>query len=739
MPWYGICDNFGSPNFDTDLSSGYLGPRYSQINLNGDAVAAGDGIKTVLRTSGDFDTSCAYAASMTPGYSTWTGFLGNQGGVLAVHDCDAVTLGSDGVPLGRWTESLLLGLKTWLPAASTQGDVTIGTGTANVGLESGMVGIAITSSATPPYMMVLMNRSVSNRVSFYAVRVTSHGDPPTVELLASAEDAVDYEDGGVAEIYWSMGRIHIYYPSADAYDPIILEGFSSPDLTAYSVIHPGIYIEQGGANAIYVDDFKVAGAIWDEMGPIFPSRMSTYVAKIPNSVSDGDTLRHMGCAPLYGGIKILDEEISTRGVTYPVSLTYACHVNPVPYDSSISFSVKAKITLNVSNTVNSIGLTALGHLDISATDVITYYPIELGFSYSGGNVACALSVRQNESTSAPAVATVLDSKVDIDPSDWVADGNKRVGYIEWNLSYDSDTEEITSTVDLPGDVTWTTTKSKPSWYVPGAYAGFYVEGTASVADDIYLSFVDSTDALVYGYGPASTNAPDAPVISTPSLAPVRFGGSAFADDDDGDTISRSEWQLTSYADTTYASVLSTVVMSAPDTGNPYADFTLISGNEYRVRVRYYDSYGNASAWSDDVTFTATFSSGSIEFTDLPAWPSTLPPPSDSSSETVEFKTRITPFELVGVESRQKIRATGIVVWHLVYNVLTENQYNILKTFFVDRCGSWGAFNFSDPLDSSKVRRMRFASDSLTREIFSSVLHNVKIDLVELSEYSQQVS
>ncbi len=741
MPWYGILDNFGTPNYDTDLSHGHLGPRYAQKNLNGDLIASGNGLKTVLRTSGDFSTSAAIAQSLTPGYSTWTGILENQGGIVAVHDCDAILHGGDGVPLGRWFESVNLSVDLWLPQASSQGNRSIGGDTISVGYDGGMAGIVISpdTSLTPPYCMILINRSSTDRVSFYAVSVDAHGDPPTLTLLDFQENAADYLAGGTMEVYYAMGRVHIYYPSPSAYSPIILEGFVAPDITAYSVVFPGVYAELGGSNEIYFDNLKACSAVFDEIGPEFPAQASSYVAKIAPGTPDGTKLRNCGNPAMYGSIKVLSGEISTRGVTYPRGYTYAHAFNPSQYKSSKSFTTDAKVTLNVSNTTNSIGLSALGHFDISATDVLIFYPIELDFSYSGGNIVCQLIARQHESSSVPDSGTVLDSKTDIDPDDWTADGDSRVGYISWEVEYDSIAEEITSTVTLPGDVTWETTQSAPAWYTPGPYAGFFVTGTASEANDLYLSFVDSEDVAALGYGPITTVAPDAPSISTPTLAPVRFTGSTFSDDDDSDILDYSEWQLTSYSDTTYASIIETVYMDGPTTGDPYSDFTLVDGNEYRARVRYCDSYGNLSDWSTDITFTATFSADSVDEEDLPSWPSTLPHPSDASTESVEFKTRITPFEYVGVESRQKVHSTQIVLWHLVYKVLTAEQYNILKTFFISRCGAWGAFYFQDPLDASQIYRMRFASDKLTREIYSSVLTNVEIDLVQLSEYSQQVS
>jgi hypothetical protein len=736
MPWFGIYDNFGSPNLDTDLSHGHLGARYTQINLNGDAVAAGDGIRTVLRTSGDFLTSCAYAEGMSPGYSTWAGFSDVYGGVLATHDCDGVILGGDGILLGRWTESVHLSLDMWLPASSAQADRTIGTGTVSMGIGSGLAGVAVTSAVTPPFLMVLMNRTSNSRVSFFLVRVTSFGDPPTVELLDSSVSVTDYEDGGTMDVYFAMGRIHIKYPSVSSITTVVFENFESPDFTAYSVIIPGIYCEQGSANGIYVDNFQVCSAIYDEMGPVFPSKRSSYVALVPSSTANGTEMRVLGCSPIYGQIAVYNNSISSRGVTYPDGYVYAHSINPVPYASSNSFSVQAKITLNVSNSTNAIGLSALGHLAISATDVLAFYPVELQFFYSGSNITCQLCVREHDDLTAPSAATVLASKTDIDPGDWTAVNTARFGIVSWDVSYvDGD---IVSVVELPGDVTWSVTEEAPAFYESGPYAGFFVEGAASVANDIYLAFVDAQDDPVYGYGPAEVNVPDTPSISTPTLAPVRFTGSTFSDDDDGDYLTYSEWQLTSYSDTTYELLLQRVYMDYSGAGYPYADFTLISGSQYRARVRYYDSYGEVSVWSDDITFTATFSSGAIELTDLPLWPSGLPNPMDSSTETIEFKTSITQFESSGIESRQKIRPTGTVLWHLVFKTLTMTQYDILKTFFVDRCGSWGAFYFADPLDPSQVYRMRFASDKLTRDIYSSVLNNVEIDLVQLSEYSQQV-
>ena len=736
MSLNGITENFDTVEYD---ESG-IGDNFYQFNLNNVAVSAGDGLTLDFRTAGDFSTASAKAQSMSPGYSTWNGILGNQGGVCAIHKSVDVFSTADGIN-ATYLSAIKVKCDVYLPDPTSDSSVLIGSDSVTMGVDGGIIGIILSEdNGTPltnePSLMVLMNRNTSGNVSLYVVKVTAYGDPPTLELVGSEENYGWYTDGGTLTVYQAPGRVHIYYPD-ETYAPAIIDGFE-----AYihpSIVKPGwkylvgLYAENGGSNPIYVNGFQAYSD--GEFAPTFPPRQYSNIFQIPSGTSDGGGLSLYGSGYVYDQSTVFEEEASTV-LSGGGSNDYALHLNPVPLHSSTEFSVNFKVTLNVNNSANAVGVVAFATVDYDSGLVV--YPLELLFSYPSTTVSCVLGVRQNEGAT-PASLTTLDSKTDISFAAWTTDGDERIGYCNWAISYDSDADEITSTVTLPGSSTWETTQSCPAWYTPGTYTGFVITGPSTIADDLKISFVNSLGTQQASYGPLTTNAPDAPTVSAPTLAPVKFTGTAFSDDDSGDSLAHSEWQITSYTDTTYASVISTIIMNPPTSGNPYALVDLVDGSQYRVRVRYYDIYGNVSAWSSDLTFIAEFSAGVVSVDELPSWPNSIANPSDGSTETVQFQTRITPFELVGVESRYKVHPTEIILWHLRYDVMKRSQYEDLRAFFIGRGGQWGAFYFTDPLDSSRKYRMRFASDSLKREIHSSVLYNVEVDLIQLSEYSQQVS
>jgi hypothetical protein len=98
--------------------------------------------------------------------------------------------------------------------------------------------------------------------------------------------------------------------------------------------------------------------------------------------------------------------------------------------------------------------------------------------------------------------------------------------------------------------------------------------------------------------------PNTPTINagTPASTTVALTSSAFSDPDVGDTHSASQWQVTTSADTGYASP---VINTGDDTTNKtsYTATGLTGSTAYRARVRYKDSFGNYSSYSTSTTFT----------------------------------------------------------------------------------------------------------------------------------------
>ncbi|WP_440295181.1 hypothetical protein [Humibacter sp.] len=108
--------------------------------------------------------------------------------------------------------------------------------------------------------------------------------------------------------------------------------------------------------------------------------------------------------------------------------------------------------------------------------------------------------------------------------------------------------------------------------------------------------------------------PAQPTVSagTPTSSGVTLTGSAFSDFD-GDTHAASQWQVTTSADTGYASP---VISTGDDASNltSYAATGLTASTAYIARVRYKDSAGNYSAWSANASFT-TAAGGFAAITD----------------------------------------------------------------------------------------------------------------------------
>lgn len=104
----------------------------------------------------------------------------------------------------------------------------------------------------------------------------------------------------------------------------------------------------------------------------------------------------------------------------------------------------------------------------------------------------------------------------------------------------------------------------------------------------------------------SNSAPNQPTISAGSLTSsgATLTGSAFSDPDVGDTQAAAQWQVTTAADTGYA----TPVISTGDDAvhlTSYAATGLSPSTAYIARVRYKDNHGNYSAYSTNASFSTT--------------------------------------------------------------------------------------------------------------------------------------
>jgi hypothetical protein len=111
----------------------------------------------------------------------------------------------------------------------------------------------------------------------------------------------------------------------------------------------------------------------------------------------------------------------------------------------------------------------------------------------------------------------------------------------------------------------------------------------------------------------TNTAPSAPTVSVnEGSTTAGLTGSAFSDVDPGDTHAETDWQVTTTADTGFASP---VFQSLGNTTNKTAitatGLTISTG--YIARARYRDSAGNWSNWSASASFTTTDGTGASPF------------------------------------------------------------------------------------------------------------------------------
>ena len=90
--------------------------------------------------------------------------------------------------------------------------------------------------------------------------------------------------------------------------------------------------------------------------------------------------------------------------------------------------------------------------------------------------------------------------------------------------------------------------------------------------------------------------------TAPDPSGVNFVGSNFVSSDGSLVEGSADWQVTTLADTGYSSIVSSVPKH-PDMSPPsWTSGELEGETEYRARTKYYAASGEASEWSDDVTF-----------------------------------------------------------------------------------------------------------------------------------------
>lgn len=147
--------------------------------------------------------------------------------------------------------------------------------------------------------------------------------------------------------------------------------------------------------------------------------------------------------------------------------------------------------------------------------------------------------------------------------------------------------------------------------------GRALDSSGDAVYDPYPTFQSAgldLDAVgVINQGFDNTDPPEKPVLKTPAnnaagvSLPVTLETEPFSDPDEanGDTHSKTAWEVSSFAD---FSDLATGVTSAQSLSNLKLFGSLLEGNtRYYWRARFFDSGGNPSDWSDAFWFTTAAS------------------------------------------------------------------------------------------------------------------------------------
>lgn len=98
-------------------------------------------------------------------------------------------------------------------------------------------------------------------------------------------------------------------------------------------------------------------------------------------------------------------------------------------------------------------------------------------------------------------------------------------------------------------------------------------------------------------------------------------------------------------------------------------------------------------------------------------------------ESVEYKTLVTRFEN-GAEQRRSKWASPIRTFRLSYKNRPESEVDTLKAFHATKKGSYTAFTFENPNDSTEYT-VRFVSDKLDIQRVAYDVYDFAFDLIEV--------
>lgn len=259
--------------------------------------------------------------------------------------------------------------------------------------------------------------------------------------------------------------------------------------------------------------------------------------------------------------------------------------------------------------------------------------------------------------------------------------------------------------------------------------------TGTTAEQVASSFLVVSAVTI--------NPPNTPTIESKSgdatiKVSVQLTADAFSDPDFVGTHAKSQWQIrlpsaaTIFDSGETATHLTSITVTASlgTWSGAYASSPgLNSLTQYEARVRYKDSLGLWSDWSDWFLFTTGNPATTTAINEVLETFPTGPIPSQTFSETVTFRTIISPFE-TGREQRRGKGTREKYSFKLVYDKRERTEIDVLWDFYIDQQGSLGAFNFQHPITGINYI-CRFVQDSMSREIFEYNIENTGLELVEV--------
>jgi len=170
-----------------------------------------------------------------------------------------------------------------------------------------------------------------------------------------------------------------------------------------------------------------------------------------------------------------------------------------------------------------------------------------------------------------------------------------------------------NTLNVTGLATWSDNSPYASISSAGIMTTTEVSATQTVTIQASYSQGTTTETATKTVTlvnvPSTNQPPDKPYITYPAdgqsevEVPTVLTTEKFSDPD-GDTHKQSRWQISE--DSEFTTLVLDAISESYKTNVTIPHMVLIPDTSYFVRVRFFDGYAEASAWSDPIMFTTTY-------------------------------------------------------------------------------------------------------------------------------------